>query len=159
MQLTLRRTAALDLDASTMTMMNADDSPLAEAALRVGDRWSLLVVEALLVGPLRFNELQETVSGIAPNILSQRLKHLEREGVLTSRPYNQRPPRFSYELTAEGRDLAGALRLLATWGARRAGMAESTGHAACGTPLEHRWYCPTCARVVEEGEEVVLRFV
>ena len=144
-----------------MAIMGADtdDSPLAEAALRVGDRWSLLVVEALLSGPLRFNELLEAVSGIAPNILSQRLKHLEREGVLTARPYTQRPPRFAYELTAEGRDLAGALRLLATWGARRAGMAQSTGHAACGTPLEHRWYCPTCARVVDEAEEVPLRFI
>lgn len=142
-----------------MTEMVADDSPLAEAASRVGDRWSLLVVEALLSGPRRFNDLLEAVSGIAPNILSQRLKHLEREGVVTARPYSERPPRVTYELTAEGRDLAGALRLLANWGARGAGLAETTRHNPCGTPLEHRWYCPTCARVVGDPEEVGLRFV
>jgi DNA-binding HxlR family transcriptional regulator len=141
-----------------MTTMTADDSPLAEAALRVGDRWNLLVVEALLSGPRRFNDLLETVSGIAPNILSQRLKHLEREGLVMARPYSHRPPRVAYELTAEGQDLAGALRLLAAWGARRAGLVE-TRHLACGTPLEHRWYCPTCARVVEDEEEAGLRFV
>ncbi len=142
-----------------MTRMVADDSPLAAAAARVGDRWSLLVVEALLAGPLRFNDLLEAVSGIAPNILSQRLKHLEREGVLLGRPYSQRPPRLSYELTAEGRDLAGALHLLAAWGAQRAGIAETTRHEPCGTPLQHALWCPTCARVVEEPEESGLRFV
>ena len=141
-----------------MRAMPADDSPLAEAAARVGDRWSLLVVEALLAGPQRFNDVLEAVSGIAPNILSQRLKALEREGVLTSHPYSSRPPRFVYELTAEGRDLAGALHLLAAWGARRAGMIETVRHAACGTPLEHRLYCPTCARTVDDPEDSGLRF-
>jgi DNA-binding HxlR family transcriptional regulator len=141
-----------------MGSMPNDESPLAEAASRVGDRWSLLVVEALLSGPKRFNDLIDAVSGIAPNILSQRLKQLEREGLLTSRPYSERPPRMTYELTAEGRDLAGALRLLAAWGARRAGLTETVRHAACGTPLEHRFYCPTCARMVETPEDSGLRF-
>ena len=91
-------------------------SPLAEALARVGDRWTLLVVEALLPGPRRFNDLLGQVPGIAPNILSERLKRLEREALLVARPYSERPPRAAYELTAEGRDLAGALRLLAQWG-------------------------------------------
>ena len=142
-----------------MRSMATDDSPLAEAAARVGDRWSLLVIEALLSGPRRFNDLSESVSGIAPNILSQRLKHLEREGILTARPYSQRPTRLTYELTAEGQDLAGAIHLLAAWGARRAGITETIRHSACGTPLEHRLYCPTCARVVEDPGDPGLRFV
>jgi DNA-binding HxlR family transcriptional regulator len=142
-----------------MAAMVAEDSPLAAAAARVGDRWSLLVVEALLTGPRRFNDLLEAVTGIAPNILSQRLKHLEREGILTARPYSHRPPRLSYELTAEGRELAGAINLLAAWGAQRAGISEITRHEACGTPLQHALYCPTCARVVEHPEEPGLRFV
>ena len=110
---------------------------------RVGDRWTLLVVEALLDGPRRFGDLQEAVAGIAPNILTQRLRRLEREGLVVAQPYSERPPRFVYELTAAGRELAGALRLLADWGARHSG-AEPLRHAACGTPLEARWYCPTC---------------
>jgi DNA-binding HxlR family transcriptional regulator len=117
---------------------------------RVGDRWSLLVVEALLDGQRRFNELVEAVSGIAPNILTDRLRRLERDGVLVSRPYSERPPRVEYALTAAGRDLAGALRLLADWGARRSDQADPLRHSLCGTPLEARWYCPTCTVIVED---------
>ena len=124
-------------------------SPLAEALARVGDRWTLLVVEALLGGPQRFNDLLGQIPGIAANILSERLKRLEREGLLIARPYSERPPRAAYQLTAEGAELAGVLRLLARWGARHADLAEATRHTACGTPLEARWYCPTCDHLVD----------
>jgi DNA-binding HxlR family transcriptional regulator len=136
-------------------------SSLEEAVARVGDRWTLLLVQALLGGPRRFNELLEALPGIAPNVLSQRLKHLEREMVLVSQPYSRRPPRFTYELTASGRELAGALRLLARWGADRAGSPDPEGlrHLACGTPLEAHWYCPTCARPVDDDDTADLRFV
>jgi DNA-binding HxlR family transcriptional regulator len=106
-------------------------NPLAEAAARVGDRWTLQVIAALLNGPRRFNELGEDVEGIATTVLSQRLKHLEREGLVVATPYTQRPPRFSYELSASGRELAGA-------------HADPLAHGRCGTALEARWYCPTC---------------
>jgi len=124
-------------------------SPLAEALARVGDRWTLLVVEALLTGPRRFNDLLGQIPGIAANILSERLKRLERDALVVARPYSERPPRFTYELTAEGSDLAGALRLLAHWGARHADPAEAPRHPACGTPVEARWYCPTCDRLID----------
>jgi DNA-binding HxlR family transcriptional regulator len=124
-------------------------SPLAEALARVGDRWTLLVVEALLPGPRRFNDLLGQVPGIAANILSERLKRLEREALLVARPYSERPPRAAYELTAEGKELAGALRLLAHWGARHADPAETLRHPECGTPVQVRWYCPTCDRLVD----------
>jgi DNA-binding HxlR family transcriptional regulator len=133
-------------------------SPLQAALDRVGDRWSLLVVEALLGGPRRFNDLQAALSGIAPNILSDRLKRLERERVLVASPYSRRPLRLSYELTAEGRELAGALRLLADWGSRP-GTSDALRHQACGTPLEARWYCPTCARSIDKDEAPELRLL
>ncbi|MBV9382233.1 MAG: helix-turn-helix transcriptional regulator [Streptosporangiaceae bacterium] len=124
-------------------------SPLSEALARVGDRWTLLVVEALLAGPRRFNDLLGEIPGLAPNILSERLKRLERDALLVARPYSQRPPRAVYQLTAEGAGLAGALRLLAHWGARHADHSEAPVHSACGTPIEARWYCPTCDRLVD----------
>jgi DNA-binding HxlR family transcriptional regulator len=129
---------------------------LADALAAVGDRWTLLVIAALLDGPRRFGELQEEVQGIAPNVLSQRLRHLERNALVVARPYSERPPRFVYELSASGQELAGALRLLAGWGARSAGGAIAPRHAVCGTPMEARWWCPTCERPVadEEGEEL-----
>ncbi|HEX2142628.1 MAG TPA: helix-turn-helix domain-containing protein, partial [Candidatus Limnocylindria bacterium] len=75
-------------------MTSAPQSPLAAALERVGDRWSLLLVEALLQGPRRFGELGESVPGIAPNILADRLRRLEAERVVRSQPYSERPPRF-----------------------------------------------------------------
>jgi DNA-binding HxlR family transcriptional regulator len=134
----------------------AEQSALASALERIGERWALLLIDALLEGPKRFSDLEESVPGIAPNTLSQRLKHLEHEAIILARPYQDRPVRVQYELSAAGRELAGALRLLAQWGARGESDA-ALRHAACGSPLEARWYCPTCARVVEDAEPADLR--
>jgi DNA-binding HxlR family transcriptional regulator len=143
-----------------MTGPEHESSPLAQALARVGDRWTLLVVEALLAGPSRFNDLLGQIPGIAANILSERLRRLEREALLVARPYSERPPRAAYELTAEGRELAGALRMLAHWGARHADPAEAPRHPACGTPVEVRWYCPTCDRLVDhESPHAELHYV
>jgi DNA-binding HxlR family transcriptional regulator len=143
----------------TSPMTDPAPSPLADALARVGDRWTLLVVGALMDGPRRFGDLQADVPGIAPNILIQRLRHLEREALVVARPYSERPPRMVYELSAPGRELAGALRLLADWGARNSDAAEPARHGACGTPLEVRWYCPTCERTVDEDEADELEYI
>jgi len=130
----------------------APDSPLAAAVARVGDRWTLLIAGALLEGPRRFNDLLDELPGLAPNTLTQRLRHLEAEAVLVARPYSERPRRVVYELSASGRELAGALRLLADWGARYGEGSEPPRHGACGTPLEVVWYCPAGERPVAEEE-------
>lgn len=134
------------------------DSPLAAALDRIGDRWSLLLIDALLDGPRRFGELGESLPGIAPNILTERLRRLEGVHILTATPYQSRPVRWSYALTAEGRDLASVLRLLADWGARTDATAEGAAdaveplrHELCGTALETRWWCPTCAVTVDDA--------
>ena len=96
------------------------------------------------------------MTGIAPNILADRLRRLESERIVSATPYSERPPRFAYALSAEGQELAGALRLLADWGSRVSRESEPLRHAACGTPVEARWYCSTCDRPVEgkEAEQV-----
>jgi DNA-binding HxlR family transcriptional regulator len=138
------------------TMDSSRHAALAEALDRVGDRWTLLVIAALLDGPRRFGELQTELPGIAPNILTQRLRQLERDALLVARPYSDKPPRFEYELTTSGQELAGVLRLLASWGTRGGGPETEIRHSACGTPLEARWWCPTCEQPVgeDEGEEL-----
>ena len=132
--------------------------PLERAVASVGDRWTLLLVSALLDGPLRFGELAEAVPGVAPNILTRRLRHLEHEGLVVATPYSRRPLRVTYDLTATGRELAGALALLSEWGARQGGEAAPRHHAPCGTSLESRWWCPTCDRAVVDDEADELRF-
>lgn len=139
--------------------MPAQPSPLAAALERVGDRWSLLLIEALLDGPRRFNELADAVRGIAPNILTDRLRRLEAEKVLRATPYSERPPRFAYQLTEEGAALAGALHLLADWGGRGTPESEPTRHATCGTPVEARLWCPTCDRMIDDADADGVRYL
>jgi len=129
--------------------MPAPVTALSDALARIGDRWSLLLVEALMAAPLRFADLQETVAGISTNILAARLRHLESQGVVLAVPYSDRPRRYTYELTDAGRDLAGAVRLLAQWSSDHAGGGAAPAlstvvHPACGTPMEAVWWCPTC---------------
>lgn len=133
-------------------------SALDAALERVGDRWSFLLVEALLDGPRRFNDLSTAVTGIAPNILTDRLRRLQREGVIVARRYQDRPPRHDYALTQDGRELAGVLRLLAAWGSAGSTGAEGVRHVDCGSLLQARWYCPTCTRVVDEEDASYLSY-
>lgn len=127
---------------------------LARAAEAVGDRWSLLVVARLLDGPARFGELLDALDGLAPNILARRLARLEGEGLVVGEPYSTRPVRHAYRLTAAGADLGGAVRMLAGWGATRGGHDEHAvpRHGACGSPLDVRWYCPTCGEALDDRD-------
>ena len=138
--------------------MSVSGVSLANAAERIGDRWTLLVVGALLDGPRRFGELVDDVPGIATNILTRRLKHLEHAGVLVGRPYTRRPPRLEYQLTESGRELADALRLLASWGARTGGGDDPRRHDSCGTPMDMIWHCPTCEHDVD-ADSTEVRFL
>jgi DNA-binding HxlR family transcriptional regulator len=139
--------------------MEAAHNPLADALAALGDRWSLLVVPALLDGPKRFGDLATEVPGIAPNVLTAGLRKLADHGLVSAAPYTERPPRFSYELTDAGRELETPLRLLSAWAERHAG-GEPPRHEPCGTELEVAWYCPTCreAIVEEPGSEEELHY-
>jgi DNA-binding HxlR family transcriptional regulator len=148
----------LDATSASDSLDPSSRSALADALATVGDRWTLLLIAALLDGPRRFGDLQEDVGGIAPNVLTQRLRQLERNALVVARPYSERPPRFVYELSAAGRELAGALRLLAGWGARNAEGGTAAAHSVCGTPLEARWWCPTCQHIVLDEEDEELHF-
>lgn len=125
----------------------------------VGDRWSLQVVAGLLDGPRRFGELAESLDGIAPNVLTTRLRQLERAGLLVATPYSQRPVRLAYGLTDSGRELAGAISLLTAWGARQSGSTEGPLHNSCGTALETVLYCPTCERPAESAASELVRWM
>jgi len=130
----------------------APSDPLGRALAVVGDRWSLAVVDALLDAPRRFGELSDAVGGIAPNILTRRLAHLERAGLVVATPYSRRPVRLSYALTEPGIELAAVIAQLRSWGARTGVDDTGRHHDACGAALESRPWCPTCERVVGDDE-------
>lgn len=91
--------------------------PVARALDVIGERWSLLILRDLRrFGPLRFQDLEERLPGIAPNTLSARLKTLQAQGVVDTRLYEAHPPRYEYFLTDKGEALRPVLKALYTWG-------------------------------------------
>ena len=89
--------------------------PIARSLERVGEWWSILILRDASLGLRRFDEFQESL-GIAPNILTRRLKALVEAGLLERRRYCERPPRDEYVLTDAGRDFRPVLWALLAWG-------------------------------------------
>ena len=91
--------------------------PVAGALDVVGERWTLLILrDFFLHGTRRFQDLQDSLSGVAPNILSARLKQLEQQKIVKRRQYSDSPPRFEYVLTKKGEELGGVVKALYSWG-------------------------------------------
>lgn len=86
---------------------------LAKALDHIGDRWTLLIVRELLVAPSRYSQLRSSLPGIATNLLADRLRDLQADGIIT-----RSDPDGTYELTEFGRGLEGAVHELVRWGAR-----------------------------------------
>ncbi len=97
--------------------MRAEDEgcPMRDILDRVGDKWSALVVILLGDGKLRFSDLRRAVEGISQRMLTQTLRQLERDGLVSRTVYPQVPVRVEYELTSLGRTLIEPLSALAHW--------------------------------------------
>lgn len=91
--------------------------PIARALEVVGERWSLLIVRELMLGPKRYTDLRRALPGMWTNLLADRLSELESVGVIARRELPAPAARTVYELTARGRDLEPVLLQLGTWGA------------------------------------------
>jgi len=130
--------------------------PVAKTLEVIGDRWTLLLVRDLLPGRRRFRDLLDSLPGIAPNMLSDRLKLMEEHELITRHFYSDHPPRAEYELTDKGKDLGVIVGALAAWGSRHVERRSRLVHADCGHPVKLGYYCPDCdARV--RGAEVRLK--
>ncbi len=122
----------------------------------VGERWTLLIVRDLLQKPCRFQDFQRSLKGIAPNILSDRLKLMEEHGLVSRRFYSNHPPRAEYALTDKGKELGVVVGALASWGSRHVHRQTALVHADCGHSVEMSYYCPHCEGPVR-GASVKLR--
>lgn len=91
--------------------------PVARTLDLIGERWTILILRDLLKkGPQRFQDLQNSLAGAAPNTLSARLKTLEKQGLIEGKLYSEHPPRLEYHLTERGRSLGPVVAAMRDWG-------------------------------------------
>ena len=93
---------------------------------RIGDRWTVLIVGSLDDGPRRFSDIRRRVEGISQKMLTQTLRGLERDGLVTRTVYAEVPPRVEYELTAAGVTLRAPLKALETWSIEHFGTVSAS---------------------------------
>src|ERR687892_2700702 len=110
-----------------------------------GDRWTLLIVRELVPGPRRFTDLIDGLPGISRNLLTNRLRDLERDGIIARKELPPPAARQVYELTDDGRDLAAAMAPLIAWGARRLGDRKP------GEVFRARWPAVAMAGPADRG--------
>jgi DNA-binding HxlR family transcriptional regulator len=82
---------------------------------RIADKWTVLIIGRLASGKLRFGALQREIAGISPKVLTQKLRELERDGVITRRVYASVPPKVEYSLTPLGQTLIGLVSSIKSW--------------------------------------------
>lgn len=112
----------------------------------LGERWTLLIIRDIFSRRRRFDQIQENL-GIARNVLSARLDWLVAEGIIEKRPYQERPPRYEYFLTAKGLELWPVMVSMMHWGDRHltdTGPPMVIRHKGCGGPVDDRGICERC---------------
>ena len=91
---------------------------------RIGDKWTVLVIGVLTEGPCRYGDLARAIEGVSQKMLTQTLRHLERDGLVTRTVHAEVPVRVDYELTDLGRSLTGPLAVLTGWARKHIGVIE-----------------------------------
>ena len=133
--------------------------PVGRSAELLGDRAVLLILRELFFGNRRFEAIAAN-TGLGPQLVSVRLKLMERQGVVERHAYQDRPPRHDYWLTDKGKDLFGVLYAMRNWAERWAyGEGETGGgpairyvHRACGTDVGTANVCPGCGATLGYGD-------
>ena len=124
-----------------------DACAVASTLEEIGERWTMHVLREAFLGVRRFDDFQRN-TGVARNILSDRLGKLVAAGILRRERYSEHPPRYEYRLTRKGVDLAAILIELMKWGNRWTpnpdGPAVVLRHRGCGAVIEPVHTCPEC---------------
>lgn len=99
------------------TKQELPDCPVATAVQLIGSKWKLLILRNLLARPWRFNELQRSLEGISQKVLTDSLRGMEADGLITRTVYPEVPPRVEYALSPLGETMRPILMALQDWGA------------------------------------------
>lgn len=94
------------------------ECPVATTVQLIGSKWKLLIIRNLLVRPWRFNELQRNLEGISQKVLTDSLRSMEADGIITRTVYPEVPPRVEYALSELGESMRPVLASMQTWGER-----------------------------------------
>lgn len=92
------------------------DCPVATTVSLIGSKWKLLILRNLLVRPWRFNELKKSLDGISQKVLTDSLRSLEEDGIITRTIYNEVPPRVEYALSEFGESMRPILKAMESFG-------------------------------------------
>jgi DNA-binding HxlR family transcriptional regulator len=109
------RAANDQLEAWRALGLNPGDCPVRDVLDRLGDKWSVLIVTALSSGPQRFSALARDIPDISKRMLTETLRNLERDGLLTRTVYPTKPPSVTYTLTPLGHELLAVMGPLIRW--------------------------------------------
>lgn len=92
------------------------DCPVATTVSLIGSKWKLLIMRNLLVRPWRFNELQKSLDGISHKVLTDSLRSMEADGIITRTVYPEVPPRVEYALSELGESMRPIIKSMEAWG-------------------------------------------
>ena len=92
------------------------DCPVATTVSLIGSKWKLLIMRNLLVRPWRFNELQKSLEGISQKVLTDSLRSMEEDGIITRTVFHEVPPRVEYALSELGESMRPIIKSMETWG-------------------------------------------
>jgi DNA-binding HxlR family transcriptional regulator len=115
----------------------------------IGDKWTLLILRQMMLGHDTYKEIQDNLEGIPSNLLSERLKCLEADELISSTLYQSHPPRYRYVLSESGKDLSDVFNSIILWGERNLQECnKQLTHTDCGHRIELHYYCSHCEKTV-----------
>ncbi|MCI8623661.1 MAG: helix-turn-helix transcriptional regulator [Provencibacterium sp.] len=125
------------------------DCSVAQTLNLIGDRWSMLILWGCICGRQTYKELQDALTGIPSNLLSERLKSLERDGLLQSELYREHPPRYRYRPTEKGAALRDLFNCMILWAQRYLPeCGHRIAHQGCGGEVSMHYSCGVCGQEI-----------
>jgi DNA-binding HxlR family transcriptional regulator len=106
----------LERGGSMLTKEELPECPVATTVQLIGSKWKLLIIRNLMQRPWRFNELRKSLDGVSQKVLTDSLRSMEADGLITRTVYPEVPPRVEYALSETGESLRPILEAMQTWG-------------------------------------------
>ncbi len=135
------------------------DCNLAKTLNILGDRWTMLVLHRIYKNKKTFKELEESLDTIPTNILSDRLKLLTENELISKELYSKHPPRYEYIITEKGRSFNHVFNSMIIWANKYLDDCNKTVcHKECGNEVSIKYYCSECDKYLDEGDLIVMEY-